>query len=376
MKKILIVAGTRPEAIKMAPIYLALSKNKKFVTKFCVTAQHREMLDQALEVFSIKPDYDLDIMTKNQSLESLTANVIKKMSEVFNDFSADLVLVHGDTTTTFSTALAAYYKKIDVGHIEAGLRTNNIYSPWPEEVNRQLVSKIAKFNFAPTKIAQNNLLKEGISKEKICVTGNTVIDALIYSDLLIEKNLNIKESLEKKFSFLDKEKKLILVTAHRRENFGNGISYICRALEKIALENNNIEIVYPVHHNPNIFKPVYDILGNNHKIHLIEPQDYLNFIYLLKRSKVILTDSGGIQEEAPSFGKPVLVMRDTSERPEAIDHGTAKLVGNSIEKIYEEVMLLIQDEKYYKSISKKENPYGDGKAAEKVNLFLEKIYEG
>jgi len=370
MKRILIVFGTRPEAIKMAPIVKELQKNKdKFETKICVTAQHREMLYQVLEIFDIKSDYDLNIMKPNQDLYDITSNILLKMKKVLNDFKPSLVLVHGDTTTTFATTLAAFYQKIDVGHIEAGLRTGNIYSPWPEEANRKLTGALAKYHFAPTKIAKENLFKERIKEENIIVTGNTVIDALFLMLEKIEKDKNLKDKIIKKLSSYFNSQ-FILVTGHRRENFGEGFLNICNALKEIAINNSDINIIYPVHLNPNVQKPVKEILKGIKNIYLIEPLEYSEFVYLMSRSYLILTDSGGIQEEAPSLGKPVLVMRDTTERPEAVKAGTVKLVGTDKIKIINEVEKLLNDKNEYDKMSKAHNPYGDGKASKRIIEFL------
>lgn len=363
--KILTVFGTRPEAIKMAPLVLALSKNSKINSKVCVTAQHREMLDQVLELFEIKPDYDLDLMKAGQSLNDISTQILLKLKPVLEDFKPDLVLVHGDTATTFAAALAAYYQQIKVGHIEAGLRTGNLYSPWPEEANRKLTSVLCDFHFAPTEAAKNNLLHEGY-KNNITVTGNTVIDALLTIKQKIEKDKNLNESLAANYPFLDATKKLILVTGHRRESFGDGFERICKALVEIAQKNPHVQILYPVHLNPNVQEPVKRLLKNISNIFLIEPQQYLPFVYLMMRSHIILTDSGGVQEEAPSLGKPVLVMRDTTERPEAVDAGTVKLVGTDTQKIILEIQNLLDDEVSYQTMSKAHNPYGDGLACQRI----------
>jgi len=364
MVKILAVFGTRPEAIKMAPVIRALDDN--FDVKICVTAQHRQMLDQVLELFKITPDYDLDIMQPGQDLFDISSNVLLGIKKVLQIEKPDLVLVHGDTTTTMMTAMAAFYLQIPVSHVEAGLRTHNINSPFPEELNRQITSRIATLHFAPTKIARQNLLNEKVPDSQIHVTGNTVVDALLS---MVEKAriVNFSDSILKKMPFLKKEKKdlarIILVTGHRRENFGLGFEEICHALSIIANENPNIQIVYPVHLNPNVREPVNRILSNLNNVHLIEPMEYLTFIKLMDLSHLILTDSGGIQEEAPSLGKPVLVMRDTTERPEAVEAGTVKLVGTNKNEIVKMVNLLLTDSVLYKQMSKAHNPYGDGKAS-------------
>lgn len=373
MKKILIVFGTRPEAIKMAPLVTFLKKINKFTVKVCVTGQHREMLDQVLDIFDIMPDYDLNIMKKNQTLNSITADILVNIQDVFTDFKPDLVLVHGDTATTFSVSLAAYYQQIAVGHIEAGLRTGNIYSPWPEEANRKLTATITQYHFAPTNNAKDNLLKENYNPENIFITGNTVIDALLFSKEKIYGNQEIKNEILNKFSFIDNDKKIILVTGHRRENFGNGFENICSALADIAKNRNDIQIIYPVHLNPNVRKPVNSILHGISNIHLISPQEYLPFIYLMDISTIILTDSGGIQEEAPSLGKPVLVMRDVTERPEAVNAGTVKLIGTKKENIINEIETLLDDNNAYTKMSQAHNPYGDGTACEKIASILIKL---
>jgi len=364
MVKILAVFGTRPEAIKMAPVIRALEGN--FDIKLCVTAQHRQMLDQVLELFKITPDYDLDIMQPGQDLFDISSNVLLGIKKVLQIEKPDLVLVHGDTTTTMITAMAAFYLQIPVSHVEAGLRTHNINTPFPEELNRQITSRITTLHFAPTKIARQNLLNEKVPDSQIHVTGNTVVDALLS---MVEKAriVNFSDSILKKMPFLKKEKKdlarIILVTGHRRENFGLGFEEICHALSIIANENPNIQIVYPVHLNPNVREPVNRILSNLNNVHLIEPMEYLTFIKLMDLSHLILTDSGGIQEEAPSLGKPVLVMRDTTERPEAVEAGTVKLVGTNKNEIVKMVNLLLTDSVLYKQMSKAHNPYGDGKAS-------------
>ena len=364
MVKILAVFGTRPEAIKMAPVIRALEGN--FDIKLCVTAQHRQMLDQVLELFKITPDYDLDIMQPGQDLFDISSNVLLGIKKVLQIEKPDLVLVHGDTTTTMITAMAAFYLQIPVSHVEAGLRTHNINSPFPEELNRQITSRIATLHFAPTKIARQNLLNEKVPDSQIHVTGNTVVDALLS---MVEKAriVNFSDSILKKMPFLKKEKKdlarIILVTGHRRENFGLGFEEICQALSIIANENPNIQIVYPVHLNPNVREPVNRILSNLNNVHLIEPIEYLTFIKLMDLSHLILTDSGGIQEEAPSLGKPVLLMRDTTERPEAVEAGTVKLVGTNKNEIVKMVNLLLTDNDLYMQMSKAYSPYGDGKAS-------------
>ena len=370
MKKILIVFGTRPEAIKMAPLVNELRSNNNFLSKVCVTAQHREMLDQVLSLFNIKPDFDLNIMKRNQRLNELTSNILKHITPVLENFKPDIVLVHGDTTTTFVASLAAYYQQIKVGHVEAGLRTGNLYSPYPEEANRKLSSVLADYHFAPTLIAKENLLSEGIAKDKIVVTGNTVIDALLWVREKIKKNESLLKNLHSKFDFIDSGKKLILVTGHRRESFGGGFDRICEAIRKIARKHKDVQIIYLIHLNPKVQEPVKRLLSDIKNVILIEPQDYLSFVYLLEKASIILTDSGGIQEEAPSFSKPVLVMRDFTERPEAIDVGAIKLVGTSIEMIVRQTDLLLSNKIEYENMSKRPNPYGDGLASKRIVKFL------
>ncbi|WP_329958994.1 non-hydrolyzing UDP-N-acetylglucosamine 2-epimerase [Vibrio sp. E14] len=366
MKKILTVFGTRPEAIKMAPLVKVLEADARFDAKVCVTAQHREMLDQVLELFSIEPDYDLDLMKAGQTLNDVTARILLELKPVLQEFKPDVVLVHGDTATTFAASLAAYYEQIAVGHVEAGLRTGNIYSPWPEEANRKLTGALTKYHFAPTETSKENLLAEGYPSDAITITGNTVIDALLTIKDNIESNTELTYSLAENFPFLKKDSKLILVTGHRRESFGGGFERICQALANVAKTHPTVQIVYPVHLNPNVREPVNRILTGINNIHLIEPQQYLQFVYLMNRSDIILTDSGGIQEEAPSLGKPVLVMRDTTERPEAVAAGTVILVGTDIERITLELNTLLSDSTAYGEMSKAHNPYGDGKACERI----------
>jgi len=374
MKNILIVFGTRPEAIKMAPLVKAFEEQQKnFNMKVCVTAQHREMLDQVLELFNITPDFDLDIMKQGQDLYDITSKILLGMRDVLDEFNPDLVLVHGDTTTTLSTTLASFYKQIPVGHVEAGLRTGNIYSPWPEEANRLLTTQIAQYHFAPTLTNKENLLKEHIPKENIIVTGNTVIDTLFLILDKIKNEPQLENTVITKIAQLGytlSDRKVILITGHRRENFGDGFLNICNGLKELALKYPEVDFVYPVHLNPNVRKPVNEILTDIHNIYLIEPLDYLPFVYLLSKSYLILTDSGGIQEEAPSLGKPVLVMRDTTERPEAVEAGTVMLVGTNKDNIVKNVTRLIEDELYYKKMSYAHNPYGDGNASHKIVEFL------
>lgn len=372
MKKILTVFGTRPEAIKMAPIVHILKNDTRFDAKVCVTAQHREMLDQVLELFQITPDYDLNIMKAGQTLFDITTSILLDLEKVLENFKPDVVLVHGDTATTFAASLAAYYKKIKVGHIEAGLRTGNIYSPWPEEANRKLTSAITNIHFAPTIGSKDNLLKEGVSNDAVIVTGNTVIDALFWIREKLNSDTLLLNKLKSNFDYLDSDKKLILVTGHRRESFGRGFERICEALKEIAIKNPEVQILYPAHLNPNVQEPVSRILKGIDNVFLIEPQEYLSFCYLMDKAYVILTDSGGIQEEAPSLGKPVLVMRSITERPEAVDAGTVRLVGTDIKKIVKNVELLLTSSIEYQKMSKAHNPYGDGLAAGRILKFLAK----
>lgn len=374
MKKVMLVFGTRPEAIKMAPLVKEYKKHPdEFDCVVCVTAQHREMLDQVLDLFDITPDYDLDIMKAGQDLYDVTSRVLLGMRDVLNESKPNLVLVHGDTSTSTAAALAAFYQRISVGHVEAGLRTHNLYSPWPEEVNRQLTARLAKYHFAPTYLAKNNLIAEGIKEEDILVTGNTVIDALhlaldkIKSNKELEAYL-VKQICEKGFP-INNSSNMILVTGHRRENHGKGFINICSALEQISQKYPNVDIVYPVHLNPNVQKPVYELLKDRLNIFLIDPLEYLPFIYLMNASKIVLTDSGGIQEEAPSLEKPVIVMRDTTERPEAVDAGTVKLVGTDTDLIVYEISRLLDDEAYYNNMAKASNPYGDGLACGRIVNF-------
>ena len=365
-KKILSVFGTRPEAIKMAPVVKALADDPGFDSRVCVTAQHRQMLDQVLDLFAIRPDYDLDIMKPGQSLTEVTCNVLQGLAPVLEAFRPDVVLVHGDTTTTMTASLAAYYQQIAVGHVEAGLRTGNIYSPWPEEMNRRLTGAITRYHFSPTERSRQNLLNEGVDDGTILVTGNTVIDALLTVVDKVRTDARLQQQMAERFSFLSENRRLILVTGHRRENFGDGFENICRALRTLADTHPDVEICYPVHLNPNVQEPVKRILGDIDRVHLIEPQDYLPFVYLMDRSYLIITDSGGVQEEAPSLGKPVLVMRDTTERPEAVEAGTVKLVGTDADTIVAQATRLLQDDTAYQSMSRAHNPYGDGRAAVRI----------
>lgn len=371
-KKVLTVFGTRPEAIKMAPLVHALRDDERFEAKCCVTAQHREMLDQVLELFEIKPEFDLNLMRAGQSLTDVTARILLELKPVLQEFEPDVVLVHGDTATTFAASLAAYYEQIPVGHVEAGLRTGNIYSPWPEEANRKLTGVLTQYHFAPTETSQSNLLKENVDKNSIYVTGNTVIDALLMAKEKIDSDYELRQELSELFPFLKPSQKLVLVTGHRRESFGGGFERICEALAFTATKHPEAQIVYPVHLNPNVLEPVNRILAGIENVHLIEPQQYLPFIYLMDRAHIILTDSGGIQEEAPSLGKPVLVMRDTTERPEALEAGTVKLVGTDVERITRELSTLLLDDKAYQKMSVAHNPYGDGLACQRILDVLTK----
>ncbi len=364
--KILTVFGTRPEAIKMAPLVKLLEKQADIQSTVCVTAQHRQMLDQVLDLFEIRPDFDLNIMKPGQTLSGITTEILGKIEGVLAQNRPDLVLVHGDTSTTFATALAAYYHRIPVGHVEAGLRTGNIYSPWPEEANRKLTGALAKLHFAPTTQSKLNLLNEAVSEDSVTVTGNTVIDALLWVKEKLETDIDLEKELSERFSVLRRDSKLVLITGHRRENFGQGFERICGAIKSLALKFPDVDFLYPVHLNPQVREPVGRILDNVSNVHLIEPQDYLPFVYLMTRSHIILTDSGGIQEEAPSLGKPVLVMRDTTERPEAVAAGTVRLVGTNIEKINEEVSRLLTDHDAYTQMSVAHNPYGDGNACARI----------
>lgn len=374
--RVLSVFGTRPEAIKMAPVIRELQKHPQaFESRVCVTAQHRSMLDQVLSLFSLVPDYDLDIMKPGQDLFDVTASVLLRLRDVLVAEKPDLVLVHGDTTTSMAASLAAFYLRIPVGHVEAGLRTHNKYSPFPEEINRTITGVIADLHFAPTEAARRNLLNVGVPSERITVTGNTVIDALLDVVRLIESDSEIRQQLSQQFSFLNPDRRLILVTGHRRENFGAGFEDICRALVEIAAKRSDVEILYPVHLNPNVREPAFRILGEAglDSIHLIDPVDYLPFVYLMHRSSLIITDSGGVQEEAPTLGKPVLVMRDTTERPEAVDAGTVKLVGTCRDTIVTEALHLLDDAEAYQTMTLAHNPYGDGFAAPRIVEHIKEV---
>lgn len=378
----MLVFGTRPEAIKMAPLVKEFQKYPEcFKTIVCVTGQHREMLDQVLKIFRIIPDYDLQIMKQGQDLYDVTTRVLIGMRDVLKIAQPDIVLVHGDTTTSTAAALAAFYQQIPVGHVEAGLRTHNIYSPWPEEMNRQLTSRIAKYNFSPTLLSKQNLLNEGVSEESIIVTGNTVIDALFMVLDEIKNNKQLEKDLKSflgqsgyNIDRLNTDRRLVLITGHRRENFGVGFISMCQAIKVMKEKYPNVDFVYPMHLNPNVRRPIHDVFGENlsnlQNMFFIEPLEYLVFVYLMEKSTIVLTDSGGIQEEAPGLGKPVLVMRDTTERPEALEAGTVKLVGTNFDMIVEELSLLLDNQDLYEKMSKAINPYGDGKACERIIKFL------
>lgn len=373
MNKVLIVFGTRPEAIKMAPVCAALKKTPGLDVRVAVTAQHREMLDQVLRLFDIAPDYDLNVMKPGQGLTEITAAVLAGLRPILTDFSPDLMLVHGDTTTTLSASLAAYYQQVAVGHVEAGLRTGNIYSPWPEEINRKVAGTIARLHFAPTETAAANLLAEGVPRDSITITGNTVIDALL--DVVARLEANAQQSAEFDAQFgIDPAKRLVLVTGHRRESFGDGFQRICRALSTIATRED-VQIIYPVHLNPNVKGPVEASLGACARVRLVPPQDYLPFVHLMRRAELILTDSGGVQEEAPSLGKPVLVMRETTERPEAVDAGTVRLVGTDADLIVREANALLDDRARYETMARAHNPYGDGVAAARIRDAIHAFFD-
>jgi len=373
LKNILVVFGTRPEAIKMAPLILKMKKDPSFDLKVCITAQHREMLDQVLKIFGIEADYDLDLMSPGQGLVNLTGKILSSVTKVLDEVNPDLVVVHGDTTTTFSASLAAYYKRIPVAHVEAGLRTGNNYSPWPEEGNRRLTSVLADYHFAPTEISKANLISENINDDSVFVTGNTVVDALFLAKNKIESDTILERNFEKMFPFISSDKKIILVTGHRRESFGSGFERICAAVRLVAAKNKDVVIIYPVHLNPLVQEPVNRILGGLSNVYLVEPTDYLPFVFLMMKSYLILTDSGGIQEEAPSLGKPVLVMRDTTERPEGLRAGTVKLVGTASEVISSNIQLLLDDAEEYRAMSIAHNPYGDGTASEQICRVLKEL---
>lgn len=383
MKKVMLVFGTRPEAIKMAPLVKEFHKYPdKFETIVCVTGQHREMLDQVLHIFEITPDYDLNIMKQGQDLYDVTTRVLMGMRDVLKEARPDVVLVHGDTTTSTAAALAAFYQQIPVGHVEAGLRTHNIYSPWPEEMNRQITGRIATYHFSPTPLSRQNLLAEGVKEEKIFVTGNIVIDALYIVVDKIKKNKDLDAELENQLmqagydvNRLAEGKKLVLITGHRRENFGDGFIRMCTAIKDLMRKYPDVDFVYPMHLNPNVRKPIHKVFGedlsNLGNMFFIEPLEYLSFVYLMEKSTIVLTDSGGIQEEAPGLGKPVLVMRDTTERPEALEAGTVKLVGTNYNKIVNEVSDLLDNQTYYETMSMAVNPYGDGTSCERIISILD-----
>ena len=388
MKIIMLVFGTRPEAIKMAPLVKEFQKYpESFKTIVCVTGQHRQMLDQVLQIFDIIPDYDLNIMKQGQDLYDVTARVLTGMRDVLKEVQPDVVLVHGDTTTSTAAALAAFYQQIPVGHVEAGLRTHNIYSPWPEEMNRQITGRIATYNFSPTPLSRQNLLEEKVNEQNIIVTGNTVIDALYWVVDKIKRDENLSTELKvmldeagydvSRLENNEDKRRLVLITGHRRENFGDGFIQMCTAIRDLAKRYPNVDFVYPMHLNPNVRKPIHEVFGkdlnNLGNMFFIEPLEYLLFVYLMEKSAIVLTDSGGIQEEAPGLGKPVLVMRDTTERPEALDAGTVKLVGTDRDKIVREVSRLLDDAVYYESMSRAVNPYGDGKACERIVDFIKAI---
>lgn len=364
--KILTVFGTRPEAIKMAPLVKLLAQQPDFDARVCVTAQHRQMLDQVLDLFEIAPDYDLDIMKPGQTLSDVTTAILTRIEPVLKEFKPDLVLVHGDTSTTFCTTLAAFYQRVAIGHVEAGLRTGDLQSPWPEEANRKLTGALAHLHFAPTAQSQENLLNEGTQTERVHVTGNTVIDALLWVQEKLKRDEQLKRSMAERFSCLRDGARMVLITGHRRENFGDGFERICAAIRSLAGQYPDTDFLYPVHLNPNVAEPVNRILSGVNNVHLIAPQDYLPFVYLMTRAHIILTDSGGIQEEAPSLGKPVLVMRDTTERPEAVSAGTVRLVGTDAERIVAAVSTLLDDQSEYDSMSFAHNPYGDGEACARI----------
>ena len=385
MRKVMLVFGTRPEAIKMAPLVKVFEQySEDFETIVCVTGQHREMLDQVLRLFDITPDYDLNIMKQGQDLYDVTSRVLLGMRDVLREAQPDVVLVHGDTTTSTAAALAAFYQQIPVGHVEAGLRTHNIYSPWPEEMNRQITGRIATYNFSPTPLSHRNLLEEKVSEQSIIVTGNTVIDALYWVVDKIKSNETLSEELKATLSAagyntdrLNDQRKLVLITGHRRENFGDGFIHMCTAIRDLAQKYPDVDFVYPMHLNPNVRKPIHEVFGEDlsglGNMFFIEPLEYLSFVYLMEKATLVLTDSGGIQEEAPGLGKPVLVMRDTTERPEALEAGTVKLVGTDYDKIMSEVSRLLDDAAYYDAMSQAVNPYGDGKACERIVDFIRNI---
>lgn len=365
MQKILVVMGTRPEAIKMAPLVHALRAEPRLKTTVCLTAQHRHMLDQVLKVFDIKADVDLDLMKPGQGLSELNGNVLRGMDQIIEQHKPDCVLVHGDTTTAMAAGMAAFYRHVPVGHVEAGLRTHDLYHPWPEEMNRRVIDLMANYYYAPTEVSRDNLIREGVAPERIHVTGNTVIDALLMMTERFKRDPALSRQMASAFPFLDPAKKLLLVTGHRRENHGEPLMNVCHALKQLA-EYPDVQVVYPVHPNPNVRKAIDQVFGGNPRIHLIEPIDYQHFVYLMQQACIILTDSGGIQEEAPSLGKPVLVLRDVTERPEAVAAGTVRLVGTDTSRILQECGLLLADEAYYSTFAQRRNPYGDGTASQRI----------
>ena len=366
MKKVLTVFGTRPEAIKMAPLVQALADEEGICAKVCVTAQHRQMLDQVLDLFEIVPDYDLDLMREGQSLGDLTSGILQSIGTVYDDWQPDAVLVHGDTTTTLAASLAAFYRYIPVGHVEAGLRTGNVWSPWPEELNRRVTDAVSSWLFAPTEQAKHNLFSEGAPASQVMLTGNTVIDALVQVKRKLDNDTELADTIAARYPYLDASRRLILITGHRRESFGDPFKHFCEALRQIALRYDDVQLVYPVHLNPNVRAPVNAVLSDQPNVHLIEPQDYLPFVYLMSKAYLIITDSGGIQEEAPALGKPVLVTRETTERPEAVRAGVARLVGTHTERIVSEVRQLLDDRSQYAAMAHANNPYGDGHASERI----------
>lgn len=369
--KVLTVFGTRPEAIKMAPLVKALATAQGMEARTCVTGQHRQMLDQVLALFDITPEYDLQVMQPRQTLAMVTSQILLGMQPVLEEFRPDLVLVHGDTATTFAATLAAFYEKIPVGHVEAGLRTGDLYSPWPEEANRCLTGKLAHWHFAPTSQTRDNLLREGVPEAHITITGNTVIDALLMTESKLRTDQALLQAQQQRFGFLREQARMVLITGHRRENFGGGFERICEAIARLARQHPEVDFVYPVHLNPQVREPVNRLLSGQGNIHLIEPLDYLPFVYLMGRSHIILTDSGGIQEEAPSLGKPVLVMRDTTERPEAVQAGTVRLVGTEVDAIFDGVHQLLTDDALHQTMAQAHNPYGDGNACTRIVEFLQ-----
>ena len=382
MKKVILVFGTRPEAIKMAPLVKKFQENTDFQTIVCVTAQHREMLDQVLDIFEIKPDYDLNIMKQGQDLYDITSRVMLGLRDVLNEANPDIVLVHGDTTTSMAAALAAFYKQIPVAHVEAGLRTNDIYSPWPEEMNRRMTGRLATYHLAPTELSRQNLLRENVNDQNITITGNTVIDALFWVVNKIKNDENLAETLKNNIKEngydVDRQKKIVLITGHRRENFGDGFISMCQAIKTLTVKYPDVDFVYPMHLNPNVRSAIREVFGedltNLGNMFFIEPLEYLSFVYLMEKASIVLTDSGGIQEEAPGLGKPVLVMRDTTERPEALEAGTVKLVGTDYDAIVSSVSTLLDSDEAYAAMSQAVNPYGNGKACERIVSSYQKLF--